>query len=95
MRPMVRITLVTVSIALAGCSSPAERAYKGCKAQFDAAAEKARANPPGDPTAKAMADAMLTMNSQLGEATCGAIRDNCKADPNGALCRAAVAEFSK
>ena len=95
MHAVFRITPVILSIALAACSSPAERAYKGCKAQFDAATEKARANPPNDTAAKAMSDALLTMNSQLGEATCNAIRENCKADPNGQMCQAAVAQFSK
>lgn len=95
MHAAIRITLLILSIALVACSSPAERAYKGCKAQFDQATEKVRSNAPTDPAAKAMSDALLTMNSQLGEATCNAIRENCKADPNGQMCQAAVAEFTK
>lgn len=91
----IGVLLIVLSVALAACSSPADRAYKGCKARFDEANEKAKATAPKDPTGKAMADAMLTMAAGMGEATCDAIRQNCKSDPNGQMCQAAVSEFSK
>ena len=87
--------ILVLGVALAACSNPAERAYKGCKARFDQDTEKARASAPTDPAAKAIADAMLTMTAGMGEATCDAIRQNCKSDPNGQMCQAAISEFSK
>ena len=47
----------------------------------------------GNEFEKAMADAVKGMGKAMGTAACDAMRAACKDDRDGALCKAAMAQF--
>jgi hypothetical protein len=79
-----------------------ERAYAACvsklddgmnKASVDINAKMPSGNDPSAALAKGMGEAMTSMlqgmTAAMGSASCGLIRETCKQDFNGPLCRAA------
>ncbi len=89
------LTAVMLCGGIAGCSSPAEKAYKACKAQFNEAIEKTRADGNSKPAAKPLIDAGLAMMESMRESTCTAVRKVCEDDPKGQSCKAALEGFNK
>jgi hypothetical protein len=89
-------------------SARIETAYKACMKQVGAADEQTKAaidkdaatRKSGDPAAamvdglaKGLGRAMSSMVQGMGSAMCGAVRDTCHRDFDGALCRAALAQY--
>ena len=77
-----------------------ERAYASCMKQFGGnpdAKAAAPAPPPGttfaDSLGKAMQDLVKGVTSGMSAAVCGGVRDACRADFEGAVCRNALAGF--
>lgn len=79
-----------------------ERAYEACMAQFGGSATPpkasaaAPANEPAttaDAIGKAMQDLARGVTAGMSGAVCGAVRDACRADFDGVVCRNAVAGF--
>jgi hypothetical protein len=85
-----------------------ERAYASCMRQFGGAAPSraAPARPVGSPGAnapdprfadsldQAMQDLVKGVTAGMSGAVCGAVRDACQADFDGAVCRNALAGFT-
>lgn len=79
-----------------------ETAYKACMREFGGGADKAAADmktqpPKGDDPAaaiaKGMGDALTSMLQGLGGAMCGAMKDACTRDFDGAMCQAALNRY--
>lgn len=71
---------------------PVEVAYRKCLDQVAEGMDKSV--PGGDSDVeKAMADAVKGMGKAMGTAACEAMRSACKDDRDGALCKAAMAQF--
>jgi hypothetical protein len=80
-----------------------ERAYASCMRQFgESAAPKAAAPaaspavPPGtlaDSLGQAMQDLVKGVTAGMSAAVCGGVRDACRSDFDGAVCRNALAGF--
>lgn len=80
-----------------------ERAYDACMAQFGGStaarpSDAGAAGPTTPPTAadalgKAMQDLVRGVTSGMSGAVCGAVRDACRADFDGVVCRNAIAGF--
>ena len=76
------------------------RAYDACMKQFGGAVDK---SPPAAPAAvdptladsvgKAMQDLVRGVTAGMTGAVCGGVRDACRADFDGAVCRNALAGF--
>lgn len=94
-KAIVILTAVMLCGGIAGCSSPAEKAYKACKAQFNQAIEKSRADANSNPAAKPLIEAGLAMMDSMSESTCTAVRKVCEDDPKGQTCKAALEGFNK
>jgi hypothetical protein len=89
-------------------SARIEAAYKACMKQIGAADEQTKAaidkeaatRKSGGPAAamvdglaKGVGQAMSSMVQGVGSAICGAMRDTCRQDFDGRLCRAALAQY--
>ncbi len=72
---------------------PVEVAYQKCLASVSAEMEKSIKVEDSNAVEKAMADAVKGMGSAVGGAMCEAMRASCKDDRDGALCKAALAQF--
>ena len=76
-----------------------ERAYASCMKQFGGADAKTPAKaPPADATlaeslGKAMQDLVKGVTAGMSGAVCGALRDACRADFEGAVCQNALSGF--
>lgn len=86
MKPMQRgllfVGLSCVAVALAGCSDPIDRAYDECIERIEAGIAEAEREL-GTP-------AMSALARTAGESGCHAMRDACRADPDGLMCKAAL-----
>ena len=71
---------------------PVEVAYQKCLDQMSASMDKSVQGGDSD-VEKAMADAVKGMGKAMGTAVCDAMRAACKEDRDGALCKAAMAQF--
>ena len=84
-----------------------ERAYASCMKQFGGAAPErppssapgppaasAPAPAPADPLGQAMRDLVKGVTAGMSGAVCGAVRDACQADFDGAVCQNALAGFT-
>lgn len=87
-RLLAPAALALTLTVLSGCADPVERAYQDCLERIEEGLAKAQAEAegPGADMAKAMAD----MARSAGAATCGAMREACRVDQNGPLCKAAM-----
>jgi len=76
-----------------------ERAYEACMARFGASKSAPAAVDPGttpsaaDALGQAMQDLVRGVTSGMSGAVCGAVRDACRADFDGVVCRNAIAGF--
>ena len=78
-----------------------ERAYASCMKQFGGAPDPKAAKappPPADATlaeslGKAMQDLVKGVTAGMSGAVCGAVRDACRADFDGAVCQNGLAGF--
>lgn len=79
-----------------------ERAYEACMASFASAAPATASPqlPPSDATAafaqslgKAMTELVAGMTAGVSGTLCGALRDQCRANFDGAVCRAGLERF--
>ncbi|MCC6379556.1 MAG: hypothetical protein IT519_12150 [Burkholderiales bacterium] len=79
-----------------------ERAYEACMTRFGGGKEGAKAATPpesgsqasgADALGKAMQDLVRGVTAGMSEAVCGALRDACRADFDGVVCRNAIAGF--
>jgi hypothetical protein len=80
-------------IGLCGCKSRVERAYDACVAKMKAESEKMIQTQPNGEAEKALSDAAVALSAGLGIAVCDAMKEACKADPEGAMCKASIAQF--
>ena len=71
---------------------PVEVAYQKCLKEVAAGVEKSTASGSNE-FEKAMADAVKGLGKAMGTAGCDAMRAACKEDRDGALCKAAMAQF--
>lgn len=71
---------------------PVEVAYQKCLDQVAEGMDKSVSSG-GNEFEKAMADAVKGMGKAMGTAACDAMRAACKDDRDGALCKAAMAQF--
>ncbi len=72
---------------------PVEVAYQKCLAKVSAEMDKSVKVDGDNAVEKAMADAVKGMGSAMGGAMCEAMRSACKEDRDGAICKAALAQF--
>ena len=77
-----------------------ERAYASCMKQFGGAGDAKAAAPAvapdgtlADSLGKAMQDLVKGVTSSMSSAVCGGVRDACRADFDGAVCRNALSGF--
>ncbi len=76
-----------------------ERAYAACMARFAGAkaappaATSGAAPSAADALGEAMTDLVRGVTSGMSGAVCGALRDACRADFDGVVCRNAIAGF--
>lgn len=81
---------LAVPLLLSACGGKADRAYRACTAQVEEGlAEMQRESG----AAGAIAKPMLDMARAAGNAGCEAIRDACKREPDGIVCRSAMEEL--
>lgn len=90
------IACVLALSLLPGCmSDPAERVYANCVARLEAQlvdAEKAAAAQDNAP-AQMIAQTAVESARKIGVAACEGMRDSCKADPEGSICKAAMKTY--
>jgi hypothetical protein len=87
------VFLIAVGVAVWWFTrDPVEVAYQKCLDQVADSMDKSVAGG-GSDVEKAMADAVKGMGKAMGTAACEAMRAACKDDRDGALCKAAMAQF--
>lgn len=92
---MAKLLVFLIAAALAiwwFTRDPVEVAYQKCLDQMSASMDKSVQGGDSD-VEKAMADAVKGMGKAMGTAVCDAMRAACKEDRDGALCKAAMAQF--
>lgn len=83
-------------IALAACSlDPADRVYDNCVSRLEAQLSDAEAGAAEQEFAAAQMIAQTAVESarKIGEAACEGVRDACRENPDGAVCKAAVKTY--
>ncbi|MFO1323759.1 MAG: hypothetical protein U1F15_06815 [Burkholderiales bacterium] len=79
-----------------------EAAYKACMKEFGGGTDKAAADAksqvpktedPAAAIARSMGDALTSMLQGMGGAMCGAMKDACTRDFDGAMCQAALNRY--
>lgn len=104
---VVVVAVIAIAAALAwqraySHEARIERAYASCMKQFGGAAPErgAPASPPAaqdpalaDSLGRAMQDLVKGVTAGMSGAVCGAVRDACHADFEGAVCQNALAGF--
>lgn len=94
---MGKVIVAVIVIGLAAWwwlgRDPVEVAYQKCLKRVESEMSKATATDTRSPTEKAMADAVKGFGSALGNAGCEAMRSACKENREGAVCKAAMAQF--
>jgi len=71
---------------------PVEVAYQNCLKKVAAGVAQSSSGSSNE-FEKAMADAVKGVSSAMGNAACEAMRSSCKDNRDGALCKAAIAQF--
>jgi len=88
------ILLVGVGVALWWFTrDPVEVAYRACLARVSAELDKSLTASSDNAMEKAVSDAAKQMGTAMGNAGCEAMREACKRDVDGVLCKAAMAQF--
>lgn len=72
---------------------PVEAAYQKCLSSVSSEMNRSIQADASNPVEKAVADALKGMGSAIGSAGCEAMRSACKNDRDGAICKAALAQF--
>jgi len=71
---------------------PVEVAYRKCLAQVEAGAQ-IKVDAGASELEKSLADAMQGMGQAAGKAGCEAMREACRENRDGAICKAVMAQF--
>jgi hypothetical protein len=72
---------------------PVEVAYAKCVAAVEHKMESSIEKKGDSPLEAAMADTLKGLGSTMGIAVCEAMRESCRDDRDGPLCKAALAQF--
>ncbi len=92
--PVATLLFVILLSTLAGCKSKAEQAYANCMSQMGEAVNEAKGSQTDSSEAeKAIAKAAGTMAQAMGASVCGAFKEACDDNENGAICQAAIAQY--
>ncbi len=87
------VVIIAVAVAVWWFTrDPVEVAYQKCLRQVSAELETSASGGSSD-LEKAMADAVKGVGKAMGTAGCEAMRAACKDNRDGALCKAAMAQF--
>ncbi len=93
MRPL--ICLIALGL-LAGCSSdPADRVYANCVSRLEAQLAEAESAAASQDNAAAQMIAQTAVESarKIGVAACEGMRDSCRENPEGSICKAAIKTY--
>jgi hypothetical protein len=92
---MAKWIVIVVAVAVAVwwfTRDPVEVAYQKCLRQVSSDMDKSVSSG-GNDVEKAMADAVKGLGKAMGTAACEAMRATCKDNRDGAMCKAAMAQF--
>ncbi len=94
----MKILVATMLLLAAGIAwwlmrDPVEVAYGKCVNAVERKVDESIEPNRESALENAMADAVKGIGSTLGIAACEAMRDTCRSDRDGALCKAALAQF--
>ncbi len=85
------LCLLALLAGLAACGSKADRVFRACKNQVEAGLAELRRESVGQ--AEAIAGPLLEMSRAAGMAGCEGIREACRNEPDGIVCRSAAEEL--
>ena len=96
----MRLQTLTIAVAVAlfplsSCSKdPVERAYQSCLSKMKSEiGDKMRAEQAGKADPTGLSGAATAMAEGMGKSICESMKSACEQDPNGQICRAAIAQF--
>lgn len=90
------LTCLIALSTLAGCSvDPAERVYANCVSRLEAQLAEAETAASAQDNAPAQMIAQTAVESarKIGVAACEGMRDACRENPEGSVCKAAVKTY--
>lgn len=90
-RQAALLCLPALLAGLAACGSKADRVHRACMNQVEAGIAELRRESGGQ--SEAIARPLLEMSRAAGSAGCEAIREACRNEPEGIVCRSAAEEL--